>query len=187
MKRKLKIGVFCLFTTLFIFGCDSRQTGDMKRLADPNVEYVQYELQLRQELINDAPIGPGELQLSEHCPTKPGNWFQGSGRSTARSNIFGELSGLEVYCVNTTRSELSGGLGIWTDLDGDTITTIFGVKLLEGFAYEAAPSAPMIGFAQFTGGTGKWAGITGDAMVTGKQNGDGTASLEYRGTIYRPQ
>ncbi len=42
----------------------------------------------------------------------------------------------------------------------------------------------MVGFVEFTGGTGKWAGLAGAALLTGKQNGDGTATLLYRGAIY---
>ena len=75
---------------------------------------------------------------------------------------------------------------MWKDVDGDSVSTTFGAKLLDGFAYEAAPNAPMIGFAQFTGGTGKWTGLTGAALITGRQNGDGTATLVYRGMIYLP-
>lgn len=167
----MKTAVLILFTTLIAIGCDGRHPRDTIRMADPRAAYVRIDLHLRQKLINDAPIGPGEPQASDHCPT-PGSWFAGSGRSTATSNLFGDLIGVEVYCVNVDRAELSGGLGTWTDADGDIISTVFGTKLLEGFAYEAAPSAPMIGFVQFTGGTGKWTGLTGDAVLTGKQNGD---------------
>ena len=46
---------------------------------------------------------------------------------------------------------------------------------------------PIVGSAQFSGGTGAWSGITGDALFTGKQNGDGTATFEYRGMVYVPQ
>lgn len=41
----------------------------------------------------------------------------------------------------------------------------------------------MIGSAQVTAGIGEWTGISGAAM----QNGDGTSTMEYRGTIYSPQ
>ena len=169
-----------VFVTLVGSACSDRNSEDIVRLANPEVSYTRYDLHLQQSLINDAPIGPGEPQPSDHCPTEPGAWFAGSGRSTATSDVFGDLVGVEVYCVNADRAELSGGLGTWTDIDGDTISTTFGVKPLKGFVYEAAPSAPMIGFAQFTNGTGKWSGLTGDAFVTGKQNGDGTATLDYR-------
>jgi hypothetical protein len=62
-----------------------------------------------------------------------------------------------------------------------------GATLLRVFVYAPAPNAPLIGSAQFTGGTGKWAGISGAALLTGRQNGDGTSTIEYRGMVYLPQ
>lgn len=148
--------------------------------------YVEHDLRLTQELVNDAPIGPGEPQPSDHCPTGPGNWFPGSGRSMAVSSVFGNLRQVEVYCVNTDLSQLSGGLATWTDDNGDTITMTFSAHLVHGPVYEAVPHAPIIGVAQFTGGSGRWAGLTGTAFISGKQNGDGSATLEYRGKVYLP-
>jgi hypothetical protein len=156
-------------------------------LANPDISYSRYDLWLVQELVNDAPIGPGEPQPSNHCPTEPGTWYAGSGRSTATSNVFGDLTEVEVYCINVDRAELSGGMATWTDTDGDTISMTFGATLLKGFAYATSPNAAMIGFSQFTSGTGKWTGLTGDAFFTGRQNGDGTATVNYRGTIYLPR
>lgn len=168
-------------------GCSKEAPLTVNRLIDTNVAYSRRDFELQQELVNDAPIGPGEPQPSSHCPTAPGQWFAGSGRSTATSRLFGDLTETEVYCVNVDRTELSGGLATWTDVDGNTISMSFAAKLLEGFVYAAAPNAPLIGFAQFTGGTGAWTGITGAAFFTGEQNGDGTATLRYRGTIYVPR
>lgn len=178
---------FCTPTLLlpFVVAC-SDDACQPEQLADPNAAFAQYDLLLHQELVNDAPIGPGQPQPSDHCPTGPGNWYAGSGRSTATSSVFGDLTEVEVYCINRDRAELSGGLATWTDTDGDTIAMTFGAKLLKGFAYAEPPRASMIGFAQFTGGTGKWAGLTGHAFLTGRQNGDGTTALVYRGTIYVP-
>ena len=172
-------------STWLCSGCHSSSNGPS--LARSDVSYIQYDLEMVQELINDAPLGPGEHQPSTHCPQTPGTWFSGSGRSTAVSNIFGRLSEVEVYCINADRGELSGGIATWTDSAGDEISMYFGAKLLEGFAYNPAPSAPIIGFAHFTGGTGKWSGLTGDAFITGNQNGDGTATLTYKGTLYLPE
>ncbi len=186
-KLNRMILVLIALTPPLVSGCGAAPSMPVKRMADPEASYTSHDLSFHQELVNDAPIGTGETQPSNHCPTGPGTWFAGSGRSTATSNVFGDLTGTEVYCVNVDRSELSGGLATWTDVDGDTISVTFGVKLLEGFAYAEAPSAPMIGYAQFTGGTGKWSGLCGDALMTGVQNGDGTASLDYQGTIYRPR
>ncbi len=92
-----------------------------------------------------------------------------------------------MYCINADRSELSGGIATLADADGDAIQMSFRAKLLTGFAYRSPPNAPMIGFAHFTGGTVKWAGSTGDAILSGQQNGDGTASLVYHDTIYVPK
>lgn len=169
-----------------LMGCVDDSLG-IGRLPDANSDFVRYELELRQNLINDAPIGPGKPQPSDHCPQKPGTWIAGSGRSIATSSVFGDLVETEVYCVNVERSELSGGLATWVDSGGDSISMLFGAKLLEGFAYEAAPNAPMVGYAHFTGGTGRWTGLTGAALITGRQNGDGTATLEYRGEVYLPR
>lgn len=178
--------VFCIpgLVALFATGCQPDHRCDTMPLARPDAHFVRQDLEIVQELTNDAPIGPGVPQRSDHCPMEPGTWFAGSGRSTATSNVFGDLSEVEVYCINVERSELSGGIATWTDSEGDTISMSFGAKLLKGFAYTPPPEAPMIGFAHFTGGTGNWSGITGDAMLTGKQNGDGTATIVYRGTIY---
>jgi hypothetical protein len=183
----MSVAVLIVFLALLAFACSDGDSGDSVRLADPEVSYTRYDLHLQQSLVNDAPIGPGEPQPSDHCPTEPGTWYAGSGRSTATSNVFGDLTEVEVYCINVERAELSGGLATWTDIDGDTVSMSFGAKLLKGFAYTPTPNASMIGFAQFTGGTGKWTGLTGDAFFTGRQNGDGTATIEYRGTIYLPQ
>ncbi|MFQ5733853.1 MAG: hypothetical protein ACE5KM_18090, partial [Planctomycetaceae bacterium] len=71
--------------------------------------------------------------------------------------------------------------------EGDTISMTFGATLLKGFVYPATPNAALAGYAQFTGGTGKWNGLTGVAFLTGKQNGDGTTTVEYRGTVYLPR
>ena len=168
-------------------GCSARSPFDVSLLADTTVSHTSHDLYMRQDLINDAPIGPGTPQPSSHCPTGPGAWFPGSGRSTATSSIFGDLTEVEVYCINVDRAELSGGLATWIDADGDSISMAFGAKLLEGFVYAAAPSAPLIGYAQFTGGTGKWTGLAGAALLTGRQNGDGTTTLEYHGTVYLPR
>lgn len=160
---------------------------DVGLLADTTVSYTAYDLFLHQKLINDVPVGPGTPQPSTHCPEGPGEWLAGSGRSTGSSNVFGNLKEVEVYCINADRAELSGGLATWIDVEGDSISMTFGAKLLEGFAYHAAPNAPLIGYAQFTGGTGKWTGLTGAALLTGRQNGDGTTTLDYRGTVYLPE
>lgn len=156
---------------------------DLARASDG---YRVRDLYLRQELVNDAPIGPGEPQAADHCPDGPGQWFQGSGRSEGTSNVFGGLTQTEVYCVNADRSQLTGGLATWRDSDGDAIYMTFGAKLLRGAVYAAPPHAPIIGHAEFTGGTGKWIGLSGAALLTGRQNGDGSATLEYRGTVYVP-
>lgn len=184
-SRTVVIAIFLALSNLV--GCQENSHNGPDQLANPDADFVAHELFIRQELVNDAPIGPGVTQPSDHCPSGPGNWFAGSGRSTGTSNVFGDLRQTEVYCVNVDRSEPSGGIATWTDTNGDTIEMSFGAKLLTGFAYSVAPNAPMIGFAQFNGGTGKWAGISGDAVITGKQNGDGTASLIYQGMIYLPQ
>lgn len=176
-----------IFLLLASAGCSDSGSLDLDLLADATAPYASYDLYLHQELINDAPIGPGTPQPSDHCPTGPGQWHPGSGRATGRSDVFGDLTETEVYCINADRAELSGGRGSWTDSDGDSIFMTFGAKLLKGFVYPAAPSAPLIGFAQFTGGTGKWTGLTGAALFTGRQNSDGTASLDYRGTVYVPR
>lgn len=167
-------------------GCGSTASFDLD-LADTTAAYVAHDLQLHQELINDVPIGPGIPQQSDHCPTGPDHWYPGSGRSTGTSNLFGTLTETEVYCINADRKQLSGGIATWTDSNGDSIFMTFGATPLHGFAYPAAPSAPLVGFAHFTGGTGKWNGLTGAALFTGKQNGDGTASLDYQGTVYVPK
>lgn len=177
----------CWLGLCCVAGCDDTAPLGITQLADPAADYMQYELRLHQELTNDAPIGPGEPQSSDHCPQEPGTWFAGSGRSTGRSDLFGDLTEVEVYCINVERSELSGGLATWTDVDGDSISMAFGAKLLSGFAYEAAPNAPVVGYAHFNGGTGKWQGLSGAALLSGRQNGDGTATLMYRGTINLPQ
>ncbi len=179
--RTLYLAPFLLFA---IISCGRGRPTDLANLAIAEGSLRAHDLVLQQELVNDAPIGPGVPQPSEHCPQSPGHWFSGSGRSTATSNVFGNLTEVEVYCINVEREELSGGLATWTDVDGDTITMSFGAKLLKGSMYSPAPSAPMVGHAHFTGGTGKWASVTGAAHFTGRQNGDGTASLSYRGTIY---
>lgn len=183
-------GTILLLVTLLLLtgaGCNEERSLNVNRLINANVPYARHDLVIRQELVNDAPLGPGEPQPSDHCPTGPGQWFSGSGRSTATSTIFGDLTEVEVYCINIDRAELSGGLATWIAENGDTISMTFAAKLLDGFVYAAAPNAPMVGFAQFTGGTGEWAGITGAAFLTGRQNGDGTSTLIYEGTIYVPQ
>lgn len=181
--------VFCIpgLAVLFGAGCHADHRSAALSLARPDADFVRQDLEIVQELTNDAPIGPGVPQPSDHCPTEPGTWIAGSGRSTATSTVFGDLSEVEVYCINVERSELSGGIATWTDSAGDTISMYFGAKLLKGFAYTPPPNAPMIGFAHFSGGTGNWSGVTGDAMLSGKQNGDGTATIVYRGTIYLPE
>lgn len=159
----------------------------LSQLSVAPASYIEYDLSLMQELINDAPLGPGTPQPSQHCPAGPGSWFAGSGRSTASSNVFGELTQVELYCVNRDLSQLSGGLATWTDASGDTIEMTFSAQLLQGDAYEPAPNAPIVGVAHFTGGTGRWADLTGVAFIVGSQNGDGTATLKYRGKVYLPR
>lgn len=168
-------------------GCDNGGVPAVATLADASVSSRHLKLYLLQELVNDAPIGPGIPQHSDHCPTGPGEWFAGSGRSTANSNVFGDLTEVEVYCINVGSGQLSGGRAKWIDLDGDTIFMNFSATMLRGFVYRPSPHAPLIGSAQFTGGTGKWAGITGAARLTGKQNGDGSTTVDYRGSVYLPQ
>lgn len=158
-------------------------------LSDLSVEtsaYTEHALSMTQELVNDAPIGPGVPQPSDHCPTGPGSWFAGSGRSTASSNVFGDLTQVELYCVNRDLSQLSGGLATWTDENGDVIEMTFVAQLVTGDMYEAPPNAPIIGAAQFTRGSGPWDGLKGVAFIVGKQNGDGTATLTYEGVVYLP-
>jgi hypothetical protein len=167
-------------------GCDKRGVPAVATLANDSAAYEQFDLHLVQELVNDAPLGPGMPQPSDHCPTGPGDWFAGSGRSTGTSNVFGDLTEVEVYCINRGSSQLSDGRAKWVDVDGDTIFMNFGATLLRGFVYTPSPNAPMIGSAHFVRGTGKWKGITGAALFTGKQNGDGSATVEYRGAVYLP-
>jgi len=90
--------------------CQRQDSGNVPRLAKLDSPFEERELVLRQELVNDAPIGPGLPQPSDHCPTGPGTWFAGSGRSVATSNVFGDLTEVEVYCINVDRSELTGGI-----------------------------------------------------------------------------
>lgn len=172
---------------LAVVACNNSTSFDLASLASAKAAHSSYDFHLRQQLINDAPIGPGMPQASTHCPTGPGRWHSGSGRSTGESDVFGELTETEVYCINGDLAELTGGLATRVDAAGDSISMTFGAKLLEGFVYPAAPSAPLIGFAQFTGGTGKWRSLTGAALFTGSQNDDGSATLEYRGTVYLPR
>lgn len=155
-------------------------------LSSESTSYTEHALIIMQELVNDAPIGPGIPQPSDHCPTGPGSWFSGSGRSTASSNVFGDLTQVELYCVNQDLSQLSGGLATWTDSGGNVIEMTFSAQLVKGDVYEAPPSAPIIGVAQFTGGSGPWAEVTGIAFIVGNQNGDGTATLKYDGVVYLP-
>lgn len=176
-----------LSSAVMLTGCPEAPSFDLGGFADTSVPGEAHNFHLRQELINDAPIGSGTPQPSSHCPTGPDVWYPGSGRATGSSDLFGNLTETEVYCINADRAELSGGLATWIDSDSDSISMTFGAKLLKGFVYPPPPSAPLIGFAQFTGGTGKWKGLTGSAFFTGWQNGDGTATLDYRGTVYLPR
>jgi hypothetical protein len=155
-------------------------------LNTESTSYTEHALVITQELVNDAPIGPGAPQPSDHCPTGPGSWFAGSGRSTASSNVFGDLTQVELYCVNQDLAQLSGGIATWTDGNGDVIEMNFSAQLVKGDVYQAAPNAPIIGIAQFTGGSGPWAKLTGVAFIVGSQNGDGTATLTYSGVVYLP-
>lgn len=172
---------------LITTSCGETPTLDVRALATGNDRHAQYNIVLEQDLVNDAPLGPGEPQPSDHCPAAPGRWVAGSGRSTANSEPFGTLTETEVYCINAERSELSGGLATWIDVNGDSISMRFSAQLLIGSVYTPAPNAPMVGIAQFTGGTGTWEGITGVAFLTGRQNGDGSASIRYEGTVYVPR
>lgn len=166
--------------------CAKPDHSGLSGLSLESATHKEHALVMTQELINDAPLGPGVPQPSDHCPTGPGTWFAGSGRSTATSNVFGNLTQVELYCVNRELSQLSGGLATWTDGNGDVIEMTFSAQLVKGDVYAAAPSAPIIGIAQFTGGSGRWAGLTGVAFITGRQNGDGTATLTYNGFVYLP-
>lgn len=175
-----------ILTAAIATACVNDDQFGLSGLSEAPASYTEHDLSLTQELVNDAPIGPGSPQPSKHCPTGPGNWFAGSGRSTASSNVFGDLRQVELYCVNQDLSQLTGGLATWTDANGDTIEMTFSAQLLKGEVYEPAPKAPLIGVAQFTGGSGRWADLTGTAIIVGKQNGDGTATLKYRGKVYLP-
>ncbi|MEN8375198.1 MAG: hypothetical protein ABFS34_07090 [Gemmatimonadota bacterium] len=176
-----------VFLVVLLTGCAEGASSDLGGFADGSVPAEAHDFHLRQELVNDSPIGPGTPQPSSHCPTEPGEWYPGSGRSTGTSDLFGDLTETEVYCISTDLAQLTGGIATWIDADSDSISMTFGAKLLRGFVYPPPPSAPLIGFAQFTGGTGKWAGLAGSAFFTGWQNGDGTATLDYRGTVYLPR
>lgn len=170
----------------FAAACGESDVLGLSDLSVDSTNSAEHALIITQELINDAPIGPGTPQPSDHCPTAPGSWFAGSGRSKASSNVFGDLTQVELYCVNRDLSQLSGGLATWTDSNGDTIEMTFSAQLVKGEVYEAPPNAPIIGVAQFTGGTGAWSKLTGVAVIVGKQNGDGTATLTYSGVVYLP-
>ena len=175
-----------VLTGMIVTACTKPDGLGLSDLSNESASYTEHGLVMTQELVNDAPIGPGKPQPSDHCPTGPGSWFAGSGRSSASSNVFGELTQVEVYCVNRNLSQLSGGLATWTDSHGDIIEMTFTAQLVSGDVYEAPPTAPIIGVAQFTGGTGRWAGLTGVAFISGRQNGDGTATLTYSGVVYLP-
>lgn len=188
MKSPVLIIVAVILIILLASACKNRAALDLDSLADSDAaSHKAHDFHLRQELINDAPIGPGTPQPSTHCPTGPGEWYSGSGRSTGTSDLFGDLTEVEVYCINSDRAELTGGLATWIDSDGDSISMTFGGKLLKGFVYTEPPRAPLIGYAQFTGGTGKWEGLTGASLFTARQNGDGTATVDYYGTVYLPR
>ena len=186
MSRTRSHHVPFVLTAIVLTACAKSDGSGLSDLSNESASYREQVLIMTQELVNDAPIGPGPPQPSDHCPTGPGSWFAGSGRSTASSNVFGDLSQVEVYCVNRDLSQLSGGLATWTDSNGDVIEMTFAAQLVNGDVYEAPPAAPIIGIAQFTGGSGAWAGLTGVAFVSGHQNGDGTATLTYRGVVYLP-
>jgi hypothetical protein len=117
---KGRVGVLVLTAAIATACVDDSQL-NLSQLSNAPPTFVEHELSMTQELVNDAPLGPGIPQPSTHCPTGPGNWFAGSGRSTATSNVFGELEQVELYCVNRDLSQLSGGLATWTDVNGDTI------------------------------------------------------------------
>jgi hypothetical protein len=53
----------------------------------------------------------------------------------------GDLTDVEVYCINVRRGELSGGRARWIDTDGDTIFMDSGATLLRVFVYAPAPNA----------------------------------------------
>ena len=93
---------------------------------------------------------------------------------------------IQYYYRSWHLSQLSGGLATWTDGNGDVIEMTFSAQLVKGDVYDAPPNAPIIGVAQFIGGSGPWAKLTGVAFIIGKQNGDGTATLTYTGVVYLP-
>lgn len=181
-----RAGCVVLVLVTATVACVDEDHLDLSQLGDERGRFKSYDLTLTQELVNDAPLGPGVPQPSQHCPTGPGSWFAGSGRSTASSNVFGDLTQVEVYCVNRDLSQLSGGMATWTDGNGDTIEMTFVAQLVQGEVYEPAPNAPIAGVALFSGGSGRWAELTGAAFIVGTQNGDGTATLRYQGTVYIP-
>jgi hypothetical protein len=183
---KGRVGVLVLTAAIATACVDDSQL-NLSQLSNAPPTFVEHELSMTQELVNDAPLGPGIPQPSTHCPTGPGNWFAGSGRSTATSNVFGELEQVELYCVNRDLSQLSGGIATWTDANGDTIDMTFSAQLLQGDVYMPTPNAPIVGVAHFTRGTGQWDGLTGVAFISGTQNGDGTATLIYEGKVYLPR
>ena len=77
----------------------------------------------------------------------------------------------------------------WFDNAGNPdMTALYLERYLNfGLSQEELQSGkPIIGIAQFTGGSGRWAGLTGVAFITGRQNGDGTATLTYNGFVYLP-
>lgn len=184
-ETRFHCGAIVLLSTMAT-ACGESDRLDLSVLGAESTSYTQHNLTITQELVNDAPIGPGAPQSSDHCPTGPGSWFAGSGRSTATSNVFGDLTQVELYCVNQDLSQLSGGLATWTDGNGDVIEMTFSAQLVRGDVYDAPPNAPIIGVAQFIGGSGPWAKLTGVAFIIGKQNGVGTATLTYAGVVYLP-
>jgi hypothetical protein len=72
MTRYRPAGAMITLILVTCAGCTDRAPFDVSLLAETTVSHTSHDLYLRQHLINDAPIGPGTPQPSDHCPTGPG-------------------------------------------------------------------------------------------------------------------
>lgn len=117
--------------------------------------------------VNDPPIRPGSDEFpTDFCPANAGFFAHANGRGN--SSILGAFVWSERYCTVPPGNLIAEGSFTWTD--GDRIDWDAAVQL--DSIPPPIPFATFSGELTFTGGTGRFADASGEAVLVAEQLGD---------------
>jgi hypothetical protein len=133
--------------------------------AVPGLAAPDHDRPFKGSLTSTVTAGP--------IPTEFGAYFEGT--VAGQATVIGKFTGTFAYYLNPSTGEFAGVI-TKVAANGDEIHETFSGQYNAGFTGSTGQTV-------FTGGTGRFAGVTGGTSFTGTVTSDTTAVLDFTGTI----